>query len=169
MTAPSRLWQGARALAKHCHRDDSAAFWGRPSGSAQVRTCAAVASTTSTPLVGMTPHPPACPFPCTQAHNSAATAVLSRLVCQAVWLNVHLLPHDIEVRHSYCSSRDANAPCCSSPLFFLPTSPRSLRCARRRAMERGGWRTEVTSGAFSSRRCRMAMPRAGGTPDATFV
>jgi len=57
------LSAGARALAKHCHRESSAAFWGGELKGSEA------------------------------AKNRQADAVLDRLLSGACWLNVHMLPH----------------------------------------------------------------------------
>ena len=58
------LTAGARALAKHCHRETAGAFWGGELRGSEANK------------------------------NSQANAVLRKLLDGAAWLNIHLLPHN---------------------------------------------------------------------------
>eukprot|EP00668_Euglena_longa_P039092 GGOE01050284.1.p1 GENE.GGOE01050284.1~~GGOE01050284.1.p1 ORF type:complete len:296 (-),score=68.69 GGOE01050284.1:241-1128(-) len=57
------LTAGARALAKHCHRVSSSAFWGGELKGSEA------------------------------AKNAQAEAILQKLLANAAWLNIHMLPH----------------------------------------------------------------------------
>lgn len=70
--AGQRLSVGARALAKHCHRDASA-WWMSCSSSGQQRTLSGSEAD----------------------KNRYATAVLERLLREANWSNCHMLPHGL--------------------------------------------------------------------------
>ncbi|KAL5474009.1 hypothetical protein EMCRGX_G028579 [Ephydatia muelleri] len=63
---PSKLTVGARALAKHHHRDDTAHWWGDSTGTDLVK-------------------------------NQHAMEVVSKVMDNAVWINIHGLPHDVKV------------------------------------------------------------------------
>eukprot|EP01087_Luapelamoeba_hula_P019563 TRINITY_DN6489_c0_g1_i1.p1 TRINITY_DN6489_c0_g1~~TRINITY_DN6489_c0_g1_i1.p1 ORF type:complete len:444 (-),score=81.74 TRINITY_DN6489_c0_g1_i1:27-1358(-) len=58
------LTVGARALAKHAHRDTTDSWWGVCSGTEKYK-------------------------------NEHANGLLSKLLQNAVWLNIHMLPHDL--------------------------------------------------------------------------
>uniref|UniRef100_A0A0B6ZPP1 Uncharacterized protein n=1 Tax=Arion vulgaris TaxID=1028688 RepID=A0A0B6ZPP1_9EUPU len=60
----SDLWVGARALAKHYHRDQSESFWGDCTGREE-------------------------------AKNNHAFTLLNKVLDNAVWINIHWLPHDV--------------------------------------------------------------------------
>eukprot|EP00123_Amoebidium_parasiticum_P007973 comp18490_c0_seq1/m.19862 comp18490_c0_seq1/g.19862 ORF comp18490_c0_seq1/g.19862 comp18490_c0_seq1/m.19862 type:complete len:309 (-) comp18490_c0_seq1:261-1187(-) len=60
------LTVGARALAKHCQRDCTSAWWGVSTGSEQQK-------------------------------NTHAEGVLYRIFEDAVWINIHTLPHQVHV------------------------------------------------------------------------
>ena len=67
----AQLSTGARALAKHIHRDESSAWWG---GGAERELKGSEAE-----------------------KNAAAMNVLRRILSEAVWMNCHVLPHDVFV------------------------------------------------------------------------
>lgn len=62
----SELTVGARALAKHCHRDESATWWGVCTGKESEK-------------------------------NGHATTVLNKILDNALWINIHQLPHDVKI------------------------------------------------------------------------
>ncbi|XP_062507764.1 uncharacterized protein LOC134184164 isoform X1 [Corticium candelabrum] len=62
----AKLTVGARALAKHCHRDSSCNWWGCSTGKEDDK-------------------------------NEYALSVVTRILEDASWINVHILPHDIKV------------------------------------------------------------------------
>ena len=77
---PAPLSVGARALAKHVHRDQCAGWWGDP-GDGERRESRG---------------PPA-------TQNDRALRVLARVLDGARWINIHLLPQSLptlEVRHA---------------------------------------------------------------------
>ncbi|CAL1548461.1 unnamed protein product [Lymnaea stagnalis] len=60
----SELWVGARALAKHFHRDQSESWWGNCTGTEADK-------------------------------NKHALGLLDKILDNAVWINIHWLPHDV--------------------------------------------------------------------------
>jgi len=62
----SLLTVGARALAKHCHRDQTMSWWGNCTGSEQ-------------------------------AKNDHAYAKMTNILDNAMWINIHQLPHDVKI------------------------------------------------------------------------
>ncbi|XP_033120326.1 uncharacterized protein LOC117119601 [Anneissia japonica] len=66
-----QLSVGARALSKHCHRDQTASWWATSTGSEA-------------------------------AKNAHANVILNRILDEAVWINIHSLPHDVVALEVRC-------------------------------------------------------------------
>lgn len=93
------LTVGARALAKHCHRDESLQWWGKCLGSKPPLVLASVQPQTRLLLASPSVSPPArVELSChlflvdDAAKNAHALEVVSRIMREATWINIHSLP-----------------------------------------------------------------------------
>ena len=90
----AKLTVGARALAKHCHRDDSLQWWGKCSGSKPSSVLANVprfSVNRAAQLIML--NLAAILFLLDDADKNAhAFEVVSRIMREATWINIHSLP-----------------------------------------------------------------------------
>ena len=85
----SKLSVGARALAKHCHRDDSLQWWGECTGCKN-----------SHYLISLTINSLCCPLSAAdEDKNSHALDRALTIMREAAWINIHSLPVSATILH----------------------------------------------------------------------
>ena len=79
---PAKLTVGARALAKHHHRDDTTSWWGKCTGS---KSCTSLPFYLCVPLSLSL-------FSGEDEKNKHALQLIYRILDNATWINIHCLP-----------------------------------------------------------------------------